>query len=86
MAITWPDQSPVGIYLTHWKPLHNINCAHRCTGPLLKFNGTGTLDHCTFDQYLLVAVVYGLKTVTQKLFPVVIYEDCDTRASIGYSL
>ena len=52
------------IYLTHgWKPLHNINCAYQCiTGPLGKFNGivyfiiltniigTGTLEHCPFDQ------------------------------------
>ena len=25
--------------LAHWKPLHNINCAHLGTSPLLKFNG-----------------------------------------------
>ena len=25
--------------LTHWIPLHNINCAHLGTGPLFKFNG-----------------------------------------------
>ena len=27
------------VYLTHWIPLHNINCAHSGIGPLLKFNG-----------------------------------------------
>ena len=46
----------------HWKPLHNINCASLGSGPIVEIQcycililttiiGTGTLDHCTFDQY-----------------------------------
>ena len=34
-----PEQTEDIRDLTHWKPFHDINCAHLGTGPLLKFNG-----------------------------------------------
>ena len=60
---SFPGNNLCCIILTHWKPLHNINCAHlRRYRPIVEiqwyrtqiltnFIGTGTLDHCTFDQY-----------------------------------
>ena len=38
-ADCWFLWSQLESYLTHWHPLHNINCAHLGTGPLFNFNG-----------------------------------------------
>ena len=42
--------------LTHCIPLHNINCAHLCTGRLFKFNSI-------FDQSLPRLLVPVLRTI-----------------------
>ena len=74
------------IYLSHWIPLHDVDCAHLCTSPLSKFNPdqyywyrySGPLY---FWPIILVVVLYGLSAyhyVLVIMSPKVIMEQVNT--------